>query len=333
MDLHKQYTDVSIKTADNLRTIALSPIVGELSRLTLPEIEAVVDRVAKLIPAGNVPSMILNGLARLPGRKLPYKIVRRDINLLLKGVEQTLDAAVYSTFFAGPAAVIWGYQNLLKLAGKDLDDAFPEGPWQFYVDYSMREDTARHSNETHGFDTLLHQHQIRLNAVDRITAWVMAAIYCLHQYDDLLANEWRERVHTRLLINATRDEPEATQYSRLHRDWDKLRPFGRGSDAAPDQTYPSYRRHKFDQFLLTKMRNLPAALHDQWLEQVHTAEHEQLAAYQRQMSILTYLDPGPYNETRGPRSLLCRPTRQANGLNWPLWLKLSGQLGLACAKR
>jgi hypothetical protein len=187
MDLHKQYTDVSIKTADNLRTIALSPIVGELSRLTLPEIEAVVDRVAKLIPAGNVPSMILNGLARLPGRKLPYKIVRRDINLLLKGVEQTLDAAVYSTFFAGPAAVIWGYQNLLKLAGKDLDDAFPEGPWQFYVDYSMREDTARHSNETHGFDTLLHQHQIRLNAVDRITAWVMAAIYCLHQYDDLLA--------------------------------------------------------------------------------------------------------------------------------------------------
>ncbi|MEE8390451.1 MAG: hypothetical protein V3S14_06595, partial [Anaerolineae bacterium] len=70
---------------------------------------------------------------------------------------------------------------MLKLAGKDPDDAFPEGTWQFYVDYALREDTARHANETHGFDTALNQHQIHLSAVDRITAWTMAAIHCLHQ--------------------------------------------------------------------------------------------------------------------------------------------------------
>ena len=102
-------------------------------------------------------------------------------------------------FFAGPAAVIWGYQNLLRLAGKDPEDSFPEGYWQFYVDYALREDTARHSNETHGFDTLINKYQIRLDTVDRITAWVMASIQCLCHYDHLLHNEWRERVYLNLL--------------------------------------------------------------------------------------------------------------------------------------
>ena len=82
-----------------------------------------------------------------------------------------LDKAVYGAFFAGPAAVIWGYQNLLKLAGKDPQTSFPEGTWQFYVDYALREDTARHANEIHGFDTVLTQHQISLDLADRMTAW------------------------------------------------------------------------------------------------------------------------------------------------------------------
>ena len=187
-----------IKTADNLRTIAqLSRLsVPEVKRLTLPELEAVVEQVARLVPAGNVPGMILSGLARLPERRPAPKMIRRDLNLLFKGVEQTLDKAVYTTFFAGPAAVIGAYQRLLKLAGKDPAEAFPEGTWQFYVEYAMREDTARHANETHGFDSFLRQRELHLNAVDRVTAWVMAAIYCLHQYDALLANEWRERVYT-----------------------------------------------------------------------------------------------------------------------------------------
>jgi len=207
MDIQQRYAAVSIKTADNLKSVAQSEAMRRLSTLSLPEIEAVVDLVARVIPAGNVPGVILNGLARLPGRKPPLKTLKRDVNLLFTGIEQSLDRAVYSTFFAGPAAVIWGYQNLLKLAGKDPDDSFPEGLWQFYVDYALREDTARHANETHGFDTLLKQHQIRLSTTDRITAWVMAAIHCLHQYDDLLRNEWRERVYTRLLSELTAGGP------------------------------------------------------------------------------------------------------------------------------
>jgi hypothetical protein len=264
MDSHKLYTQASIKTADDLRSIAQSQSIRELSFLSLPEVDQVVDQIARVIPAGNVPGVILSGLARLSGRKPPLETVKRDVDLLFKGVEQVLDKAVYGAFFAGPAAVIWGYQNLLKLVGKSPDDAFPEGTWQFYADYALREDTARHANETHGFDTLLNQHQIRLSTVDRVTAWVMAAIHCLHQYDDLLENEWRERVYTYLLREVTDNEPDAAYYARLHRDWEKQRPYGRGSDTAAADTYPTYRRLEFDRFLAEATGDLPPDLRQEW---------------------------------------------------------------------
>jgi len=296
-----RYTQASIATADNLKTVAEAASARSLSRLSLPEVEAVVEQVARLIPAGNVPGMILSGLVRLSGsRVVPHKTVKRDINLLFKGVAQTLDAAVYGTFFAGPAAVIWGYQQLLRLSGKNLDDAFPEGVWQFYVDYAMRDDTARHANETHGFDALLNRQQIRLSAAGRITAWVMAAIYCLHQYDALLTNEWRERVYTYLLADVTQNQFGAASYARLYRQWEKQRPYGRGPETLPNENYPDYRRRKFDQFLARATGDLRADLRDTWQTRIRQAEAETLSAYLRQMSILAYLEPGIYGETRTP---------------------------------
>ncbi|MEW5959421.1 MAG: hypothetical protein AB1801_16990, partial [Chloroflexota bacterium] len=300
MSTREQYIEASLKTAGDLRTIARSVLVRDVSRLSLPEIDAVVDSVAQVIPAGNIPGVILNGLARLSERKPPLQTVRRDINLLFKGVEQVLDKAVYSAFFAGPAAVIWGYQNLLKLAGKDPDDSFPEGTWQFYVDYALREDTARHANETHGFDTMLNVHQLRLSEVDRLTAWVMAVIHCLHQYPHLLENEWRERVYTALLAEITAAESDAARYAHLYRAWEKQRPYRRGPDSAASDTYPTYRRRKFDHFLGEAIRDLRSELQRKWEQRVRTAEKNDLPAYQRQMSILAYLDPGPYGETRTP---------------------------------
>lgn len=298
MDAQARYTELSLKTAANLKTIAQSELIQKLSTLTLPEIEAVVDLVAKVIPAGNVPGVILNGLARLPERKPPLKTLKRDINLLFTAIEQSLDKAVYSAFFAGPAAVIWGYQNLLKLAGKDPDDSFPHGLWQFYADYALREDTARHANETHGFDTVLNRNGIQLSPADRVTAWVMAAIHCLHNYDALLRNEWRERVYIALLRELSKDEPEAGRYAQLYQEWSKQRPYGRGPDAAPDQSYPLYRRLKFDRFLEEAMSSLRPDLRQEWVKRARFAKAESLPAYQQQMSILAYLEPGPYGETR-----------------------------------
>jgi len=287
---------VTTQTAANLRSIAQNPAVRQLSRLTLPEIEKVVELTAQILPAGNVPGMILSGLTRLPEQRLPRATVEQHVRALFSGVEQALDTFTFAAAFAGPAAVLGAYQNLLKLAGKTTEDAFPEGIWQFYVEYALREDTARHVNETHGFDTLLRQHQIHLNETDRLTAWVMAAIMGIHQYDALLEIEWRERVATRLLREITASLPQADFFSGLYRAWEIQRPYRRGAEAA-SYDYPDYRRIKFNHFLQDAMRDLPAELRAAWAGQLREAEKE-LPAYQRQMSILAYLEPGEYGETR-----------------------------------
>jgi hypothetical protein len=292
MSKKQSYQQVTESTAKDLRTVAKKISVQQLSRLSLPEVEAVVELISKVIPAGNVPGMILSGLARLPGRRIPAQKMQQDVNALFSGVEQILDSAMYGALFAGPAAVIWGYQNLLKLAGKDPESAFPEGVWQFYASYALREDTARHTNETHGFDTLLSQHNIHLNPVDRLTAWLMSAVTCLHQYDALLKNEWRERVAISLL-----EEADSARAKRLHREWQLLLPYRREEEAA-DFDYPTYRQQKFEQFLGRNLNTLPLVEREKWRTKLRQAEERDLAAYQKQMSILTYLDPGLYGESR-----------------------------------
>ncbi|GAB4501852.1 MAG: hypothetical protein Fur0035_13960 [Anaerolineales bacterium] len=287
---------VTTQTAASLRSVAQSQPLRQLSRLTLPEIDKVVEMTAQILPAGNVPGMILSGLARLPEKRLPRATVEQHLRALFSGVEQALDTLTFAAAFAGPAAVLGAYQNLLKLAGKTTEEAFPEGIWQFYVEYALREDSARHVNETHGFDTILRQHQIHLNESDRQTAWVMAAIMGIHQYDALLEIEWRERIATRLLREISAGLPQAAEFAGLYRAWEIQRPYRRGAEAA-SYDYPDYRRIKFDHFLQEAMRDLPANLRAAWAGQLREAEKE-LPAYQRQMSILAYLDPGEHSETR-----------------------------------
>ncbi len=301
------YAQVSIKTADMLRTVAASDMVRELSRLSMPEVEAAVRAVAEVIPAGNVPGVILNGLIHLPDHRLSPGLVHRDIHMLFTGLELFMDKAVYAAIFAGPAAVIWGYQKLLKLAGKDPEAAFPQGVWQFYVDYALREDTARHTNETAGFDGMLRAHHIRVSQVDRLAAWLMASIYTLVQYPEFLANEWRERVYPSLLIQAAASAPDlppkdASKLSRLYRDWEARRPYSRSPEAAA-QTYPAYRRALFDRFMQSALDSLPPSVQARWQALVADAESTGLPAYQSQMSIQAYLKPGPYGETHCPLAL------------------------------
>ena len=76
MSLPASYLQASTKTANDLRSIAHSQEIRALTRLSLPEIDAVVDLTAQIIPAGNVPGMILSGLARIPGQRLPAQTKR-----------------------------------------------------------------------------------------------------------------------------------------------------------------------------------------------------------------------------------------------------------------
>ncbi len=289
----QQYEKETIYTDRELRTIAHSKTMRDISKLSLPEIDGLVERIARIAPAGNIPGVILNGLASLKQKQPSEEIVRRDIGLLFRGVEQSLkDHAVYTTFFAGPAAVIYAYQTLLKLAGKNPDAAFDYGTWDFYVKYALRDDTARHTCETHGFGTTLRQHAIQLSEIDKLTAWVTTAVHCLHQYDALLENEWRERVQTHLL--AVHVPAQANLYSQ----WERQRPFARGHDADPKEDYPTYRRRQFDKFMTAAMLDLPDATVRAWQADVKAATAASLRHYQRQMTIRAYLKPNKYNEER-----------------------------------
>jgi hypothetical protein len=293
---------ISRDTAEVLKAIARSKAARENSQLSLPEINSVADAVSQVAPAGNVPSLILNGLTRLPGRRLPPEIVKQDISLLFQGVERARDSAMYGALFAGPAAIIWAYQNLLKLAGKDPSASFPDGVWQFYVEYAMREDTARHANETRGFDLAMRQRQISLSPAERATAWVLAAAQCLTQYNALLENEWRERTALALLWSVCRDLPNGPQYANLYRQWEVQRPYT-WNNAEGAKSYVEYRRIHFNAFLEAAITDVPPEARQRWLTALRASEERELPAYQRQMSILSCLDPSLYNETRKPLTI------------------------------
>jgi hypothetical protein len=132
-----------------------------------------------------------------------------------------------------------------------------------------------------------------------MTAWIMAAIYCLHQYDALLENEWRERVYSHLLREVT-----AGEHDQLYRDWEQQRPYSRGADVETSQDYPAYRRARFDRFLEEAMADLAPSRRQAWAARVATAEQDDLPAYCRQMSIRAYLESGPYGEMRMPIDLV-----------------------------
>lgn len=104
---------------DLMQTISENISERHLSMLSLPEMQEVADIVARVIPAGNVPGLIASGLMRLEGNAPPQKDMKRDLGMLFRGMNQMFDRAVYGGLFAMPARVIWGYQNLLKLAGTD----------------------------------------------------------------------------------------------------------------------------------------------------------------------------------------------------------------------
>lgn len=298
------YHQASLKTANDLKTIAAAINLRELSHLTLPEIERLTEEVARVVPAGNVPGLVLSGLSRLNGRQVEKAESAKHIGLLFKGVRQTVDRVVYNTFFAGPAAVLYGYQQILKLAAKDQDAAFPDGTWQFYLEFALREDNARYSNETVGFHSAIAQYNLQLTDADQLTAWLLTAAFMLRQLSDILANEWYEPVALKILsdVDSEANGLNAERFQNLQGQWEKTRPYKRGADAGHDD-YSAYRRRIFDGFLKPHLDTLSDAARQAYFERLSNALQNRLPAYQRQMSWLAYLEPDTYNEVRTPYPL------------------------------
>lgn len=273
-----------LKTEDILNPIALQ-MADEEADLSREAIEALIDPVAQLIPAGHIRGLIFSGLARLLGSSADEKRP-----FMWRSLRRVRRLVIYLFVFALPAALIGMYQGMLRLVGRRVANAFRDGTWQFYVDYALREDTARHTNETHGFDTAVKQQGIVLDDVDRMTAWAMTAIQTLHEYDALLKNEWRERVYSRVLVELSDDLGHRARYEDVFRVWQRHHlPYRRRADVRSEESYATYRHRKFNEYFINHLNSLTAAQQRQWLTQVNRLKARDLSAYQHQLSILSSL--------------------------------------------
>jgi hypothetical protein len=269
--------------------------IRHLTLLTLPEIQGVKGEVAQVLPAGNLPAFVLSGLLKLKGRRVSPDQVNQDIAALMRGVS-LIPQGLYGAVIAGPAAVLYAYQKLLQLAGKDPADAFPEGTWQFYLQFGLREDTARHTNETVGFHQALPPQP---DPIAMAAAWVCAAFQLLYEYDELLATHWTEGVMLRLLMEEMSEVTgsERSSFVTLVQDWNHLCPYHRPSGGSG---YISFRRAVFRRFLQEHLNDLPPTAQDRFQECYAARVVEELPPYQQQMTLFAALKPESYQERKEP---------------------------------
>ncbi len=301
----------TLARAKDATLAALSQVDEEtlqkLTRLTLPEIREIQQEIAHVLPAGNLPAFILNGLMQLKGRKISAERVRQDITALLRSLE-LLPQGLFGVVIGGPAALLYAYQKLLQLAGKDTESAFPQGTWQFYLEFGLREDTAHHTHETTGFQRAIPAPR---DQVTEAAAWVSAALQLLYAYDDLLRTDWREHVLLRLVqeeavATGMCDRPPLTT---LWRDWNAARPYhAPGSDS----DYLRHRLETFERFIQARLAVLDRAAQARVHAHFEARCQDELPSYLEQMTLLAALTPETHKEHKTHYAL----SRAFVGLIW-----------------
>ncbi len=298
MTANSRITQEQLKTfarAKDATLAALTQIdpdtLQKLTRLTLPEIREIQQEIAHVLPAGNLPAFILNGLMQLKGRKISAERVRQDITALLRSLE-LLPQGLFGVVIGGPAALLHAYQKLLQLAGKDTESAFPQGMWQFYLEFGLREDTARHTNETVGFQRNLSSPR---DPVAEAAVWMSVAIHLLYDYDDLLRTDWREHVRLRLVLEEAESAGihEKPPFSTLQRDWNAARPY---HAPAADVPYLRHRLETFEQFIAPRIAALDRAAQARIHTHFDARCRTELPPYLEQMTLLAALTPETHKE-------------------------------------
>ncbi len=293
-DLRTEYTLAVQTTLDILATVE-DELLVKLSRLSPSEIEELRREVASALPIGNLPARLLKGLIKTRGQIVPLEKAQQDILSIFQECDRLTAQGLCPGFIAGPAAILYSYQGLLTLAGKDVDRVFPEGIWQFYLEFGLREDAARHVNEIVGYHRTIPKGAKEL---DILCSWVYQAIRTCFEYDDLLANEWTERVLARLVQDVLDGKDVGPGLSNLISDWVKIRPYSTGPNTHRDETYSQYRHRVFRAYFEERIHDLPSELQDIVWERLSALMETALPAYQRQMSILYTLQPGRYKESK-----------------------------------
>jgi hypothetical protein len=283
-------------------------------------------------------AFLKSGLALLEGRSNRSGSFQPGIRGLWERAN-LVGKGIYGTVIAGPAFLLTGWQKFLELAGVEAEGAFPEGTWQFYTGFGLREDPARHANETTGFHEAVPEDA---QEIDLICAWLYQIILTYFEYDALLENEWVERVLLRLIDEALdeaiaeelarqqatrwrslspdqraqlkeqvrRDQPERVEIGREERKsglglaemnvhWVKKRPYKR-DESVEKETYPQYRRRIFLSYLAEMADKLPPDMGARIWEEYHKRSETDLPAYQEQMTILKALTPGRYKDEKEP---------------------------------
>ena len=303
MSANSRFADSQLRVLTESRqtTLAALDMVDDssllhLSHLTLPEIQSIKQEISQVLPAGNLPAFVLSGLLKLKGRVIGSGQVSQDLSALMRGAS-LIPQSLYGLFVAGPATVLYAYQKILQLAGKDLSTAFPQGTWQFYLQFGLREDSARHTNEALGFHkTIIAQPDATMAA-----AWVCAALELLYAYDDLLALDWSERVMLRLIMDEATQAglAERKPFDKLVADWNKARPYHRPR-AAGDADYVTHRQSVFSRFAQERLKALPGKARSAVQKSLEERRANELAAFQEQMTLLATLEPDRYEEHKRP---------------------------------
>ncbi|HEU4322220.1 MAG TPA: hypothetical protein VFS21_03640 [Roseiflexaceae bacterium] len=305
------YANAVRQTLQSLNTVDDATLIG-LTRLGIAEVQELKREVAEILPAGNLPAFLLQGLVQLGDRAVRPDRVATDLRLLFRATKQV---GLFGAFLAAPALALRGYQKLLELAGKDVASAFPDGSWQFYTEFGLREDAARHCAETVGFP------REGVGDAEGLTAWVAAALHTIFCYDDLLANEWDERMLLRTLdllleeraaaeaptdpqrqSNALARLRSAYGLGRVAADWASARPY-RAPAGTPPERYAQARSEQFRAFVDQALARLPAEERAELDRRFATRRAAELPAYQRQMTLLATLDPESYRDQRTPLPL------------------------------
>jgi len=113
-------SDITLLSLDSVADHTLA----SLSQLSNDEVRSLKHEVSTILPAGNLPGLILTGLAGLKSRRVSARRVGEDITYLFRGAD-LFPQALYAIMYGGPAVVLSAYQSLLALTCNDVDSAFP----------------------------------------------------------------------------------------------------------------------------------------------------------------------------------------------------------------
>src|SRR6185503_16759393 len=116
--------------------------------------------------AGNLTGLIRSGLTMLKAQRVQPRTEHLDSRKF--DANQLVDQAVYIGLIAVPAVILEAYQRVRSmLTGQPM--GYPEGSWQFYLHFGLREALAHHTNETTGY---YQSRPTNASDLDDLTAWV-----------------------------------------------------------------------------------------------------------------------------------------------------------------